>query len=207
MALGNAKQAIFETAATLFAQEGYHEVSMKQIAQAVGIAPPSIYNHFSSKDAILAAVYSFLDEKSDQLKPDLNELLEQCETMHPHDILQSTTFIYSDCDAFLVFCAVTVAIAMMRSDPRAVETINRNLIQITYEYDIPLLDRMQELGRIEPIDSESFALIRSSYCFSATVRFCTTHPIGTKEWLKGSDLLVTLVRPTAAVKESRIYVD
>lgn len=40
-------------AADLFARENYYNVSMRQIADRVGIQPSSIYNHYESKEAIL----------------------------------------------------------------------------------------------------------------------------------------------------------
>lgn len=44
------------TACELFAERGYRAVSMKDIAQALGLRAPSLYNHVSSKQDILAAI-------------------------------------------------------------------------------------------------------------------------------------------------------
>ncbi|MEV7005138.1 TetR/AcrR family transcriptional regulator [Streptosporangium sp. NPDC051022] len=49
-------ERLHEVATGLFAQRGYGETSMKEIADALGIQPPSIYNYVSSKQAILDAV-------------------------------------------------------------------------------------------------------------------------------------------------------
>ncbi|MGH3449899.1 MAG: TetR/AcrR family transcriptional regulator [Haloechinothrix sp.] len=46
-------EALLATASELFAAHGYAGVGMDDIAAAVGIAGPSIYNHFPSKAAIL----------------------------------------------------------------------------------------------------------------------------------------------------------
>ena len=40
------KQRIMEEALRLFSENGYDAVSVEQIAQAVGIKAPSLYNHF-----------------------------------------------------------------------------------------------------------------------------------------------------------------
>ncbi len=50
------REAIFRTALRLFALRGYEQVSMRQIASAVGIKASSIYNHFSSKADLLDEV-------------------------------------------------------------------------------------------------------------------------------------------------------
>ncbi len=47
------KQAIRQSAKRLFAAQGYHAVSMRDIAQAIGKQPGGLYNHFASKQAIL----------------------------------------------------------------------------------------------------------------------------------------------------------
>jgi len=48
--------AIEDAAFTLFMEQGYHATSMRQIADQVGLALGGIYNHFSSKEDIFAAI-------------------------------------------------------------------------------------------------------------------------------------------------------
>lgn len=47
------KQAIERAALSLFAERGYPAVSMREIAERVGIRQGGIYNHFASKQALL----------------------------------------------------------------------------------------------------------------------------------------------------------
>lgn len=47
-------ETLLDTATTLFAAHGYAEVGMDDVAAAVGMSGPSIYNHFASKAEILA---------------------------------------------------------------------------------------------------------------------------------------------------------
>lgn len=51
------RAAIIDAAHNLFITQGYNATSMRQIAQATGIAPGGIYNHFSSKEEIFEAVF------------------------------------------------------------------------------------------------------------------------------------------------------
>ena len=50
------KQRILDEALALFAARGYDPVSVDEIAKAVGIKAPSLYNHFPSKQAIFEAI-------------------------------------------------------------------------------------------------------------------------------------------------------
>ena len=49
---------ILSEARTVFARRGYAEASLREIAGAVGIKTPSLYAHFSSKEALYEAVYA-----------------------------------------------------------------------------------------------------------------------------------------------------
>ncbi len=50
------RQKILDKALELFAARGYDSVSVGEIAQAVGIKAPSLYNHFPGKRAIFDAI-------------------------------------------------------------------------------------------------------------------------------------------------------
>lgn len=53
---------IVDAAAALFDRTGYHTTSMSEIAGAVGIAKPSLYHYFRSKDDILFEIHGqFID--------------------------------------------------------------------------------------------------------------------------------------------------
>nr|WP_263326299.1 TetR/AcrR family transcriptional regulator [Neobacillus sp. Marseille-Q6967] len=51
------KDKIIAAALSLFAKNGYEGTSLTDIAKAVGIQKPSIYNHFKSKDEIFITIY------------------------------------------------------------------------------------------------------------------------------------------------------
>ena len=68
------KERILDAALTLFAEKGYEGVSVGEIAQAVGIKAPSLYKHYSSKQAIFDAIVRTMNERyEDQARAmDLN---------------------------------------------------------------------------------------------------------------------------------------
>jgi AcrR family transcriptional regulator len=53
---GSRRQQILEVAAPLFADRGYHGVSIDDLGSALGITGPALYRYFGSKDAVLAAL-------------------------------------------------------------------------------------------------------------------------------------------------------
>ena len=56
----NTKEKIFDVALNLFSKKGYDSVSLREIAEEVGIKKSSIYSHYSSKEAILMDIFEYL---------------------------------------------------------------------------------------------------------------------------------------------------
>lgn len=54
---------ILDEAATLFARNGFHGVSINDIGGAVGISGPALYRHFRSKDAMLGEMLVGISER------------------------------------------------------------------------------------------------------------------------------------------------
>ncbi|MBR5937862.1 MAG: TetR/AcrR family transcriptional regulator [Clostridiales bacterium] len=62
------KEAIMNTALTMFAEKGYAAVSMRDISGAVGIRASTIYYYFKSKQDIFDALIEMVDQISEKLK-------------------------------------------------------------------------------------------------------------------------------------------
>lgn len=56
----NTKERIFDVALDLFSKKGYDSVSLREIAEEVGIKKSSIYSHYPSKEAILMDIFEYL---------------------------------------------------------------------------------------------------------------------------------------------------
>jgi AcrR family transcriptional regulator len=65
--MGQSRDRVVDTSLRMFADNGYSGVSMRDLAGALGIQAPSIYSHFKSKDALLAAVVGPFIEATSEL--------------------------------------------------------------------------------------------------------------------------------------------
>ena len=72
----NTKEKIFDVALDLFSKKGYDSVSLREIAEEVGIKKSSIYSHYSSKEAILMDIFNYL-----------SNLFENDELLNSKDLL------------------------------------------------------------------------------------------------------------------------
>jgi len=57
------REQILATAAGLFAERGFHGVSVVDLGTACGISGPALYRHFASKDAMLAEMLVSISEE------------------------------------------------------------------------------------------------------------------------------------------------
>ena len=57
------REQILSTAAELFAERGFHGVSVADLGAACGISGPALYRHFASKDAMLAEMLVSISEE------------------------------------------------------------------------------------------------------------------------------------------------
>lgn len=60
----NRKKEIILATLELAAEHGLGTVSMKQIADRVGITKASLYNHFASRDEIVDTMYAYLRDEA-----------------------------------------------------------------------------------------------------------------------------------------------
>lgn len=74
----NTKEKIFNVALDLFSKKGYDSVSLREIADEVGIKKSSIYSHYSSKEAILMDIFEYFMDlfKYDELLNSKDLLLD-----------------------------------------------------------------------------------------------------------------------------------
>jgi AcrR family transcriptional regulator len=57
------REQILSTAAALFAERGFHGVSVADLGAACGVSGPALYRHFASKDAMLAEMLVGISER------------------------------------------------------------------------------------------------------------------------------------------------
>lgn len=55
--------ALLREAARLFAERGFHGVSLEDIGAAVGVSGPAVYRHFAGKQALLGALLTGVSER------------------------------------------------------------------------------------------------------------------------------------------------
>jgi AcrR family transcriptional regulator len=194
------KEKIMDEAIKLFSERGYDSVSMRDIAANVGIKAASIYNHFSSKKDILKEIYTFyLDTKSNAF-PHLETLLPLVESEPILDVLMKTEYYFAPLLHDKMNRIFFIASQRLCRDKEGF--IQKIFFEPLHEILNAILSRAIELGRIDPIDINSFIRLVTYYAFSAAELNLTDMKISVEQWRKGLVMVFSLVKPVRDKKEA-----
>lgn len=68
------RRLILTAAATCFIERGFHQTSIRDIAQQAGISLGNLYNHFDGKEALIAEIASLEREEQQKLEDNLADI-------------------------------------------------------------------------------------------------------------------------------------
>ena len=148
---------ILEEAAALFAHKGFDSVSVHTIASAVGIKESSLYNHFSSKAAILDALLdNFVKDKSTS-RPSEQELNMMLDIMQPEEIFKNL-LIYFGQHVSPIFTKTAMIVTNEKyRNKKAAEIYYRYVVKDSVDYYENLIRRMINKGLVKKVDARRFA--------------------------------------------------
>lgn len=194
------KWEIFKSSVDLFSKNGYDNTSMRDIADANGIKAASLYNHFPSKETILRTMYDFYYANMKNSENDLSEIFALIPTKTAKEVLFATMMYYEE--ELQPFMDKIYLISLLRSmfDTEASELVWKYNFNHTKLHLGAVLQRMIDVGKIEPLDIEGFINIFTSFSFTAIFKQNTNEPIGMENWLKGLDLIFSLVKEKTDAK-------
>jgi len=191
------KEKIYRTAAKLFSMLGYDNVSMEDLAKAVGIRTSVIHKHFQSKKGILSDLYRAYGEQRIKATPDLKQLLKLAEVKSPAEALMMTIYSFPTDIAEMMHCILVTAAHNIVTDADSRQFIVDHVFSTTNETVVPVIKKLVKLGRIEPVDTEAFNSVLLYYAFGAIMLHSTPFGMDASAWPKGLEYLYSsLIRPT-----------
>jgi len=188
------KGRILYMALSMFYERGYDKVSTREIAESVGIKVASIYNHFESKEKILEALYDFYIAECKKAMPDTDELMRLAETEPPHEVLMRWNYRVDPSVQKTVDMIIALAIREMHFNPMTETFVRTNMVG-GLNWIRPLLERMMECKRIEPINIDAFLCVLAGFTFYAIAMSGKSLEIGMDNWNAGLEMIFSLVKP------------
>ena len=172
---GKTKDKILVAALHLFAVNGYDAVGVEDIAAAVEIRPPSLYNHYKSKAAIV------------------DEILYRVEATFAKKSIYQDGVDFSKADEEMLFEMAKKHIMMLQGDPILsslrkffmIEQFRNPRIremQIRYAHIGPsmfgqrLIKNLVAAGRIKPVEDIEYVAFKLTAAVSVIINRCDTDP-------------------------------
>jgi len=152
------KQKILETAVDLFSRHGYSAVSIRDITKQVGIKESALYNHYKTKDDILATIYSVFCELRGQALPNREQLKRILEEATPEAFLRQgfNSFKQSVNDPLNMKLWRILNIEQFRDD-RARDIILGDMYAGTLSFLESAFSMMMDSKQIKPGDPKQLA--------------------------------------------------
>ena len=149
---------IFRTSLRLFATKGVENVSMRDIAEAVGIKASSIYNHFINKEQIVEACYDFFLKNHDSTR--LNE--EQYTVVLQSGTKEEVVSVPNNqfppgLEEDLIY-AMTVLFSRMYTDTKAIEKYTQ-MIDHSMSFLKKFFEAGIKLGRFEEFNIRAVSML------------------------------------------------
>ncbi|MCC8165795.1 MAG: TetR/AcrR family transcriptional regulator [Planctomycetes bacterium] len=151
------KERILVNSTVLFLKHGYGSVSMRDIADSVGIQPSSLYSHFASKDVLWAEalshairLYMLYFRAMDEELRQATSFRQVIETIFLEPKRLSNTFT---CYAFSLLKA-----EQFRENDAA-KLYNQDILRFSIEFFQDWFDRCIARGYVRSFDTETAAIV------------------------------------------------
>ena len=158
--LSGTKELIFDTFVEMTSALGYENVSMRDIAEKVGIKVASIYNHFETKGNILEYAYNYYSKHQYDNRVPVEEMKSLIETADTEEIINTFryTFVSEDKKKYVRMVLITKIIYMRLFQDPAANSIFAESNKNNAEYVTDVLKHGIDLGRFDPeFDIYTFA--------------------------------------------------
>jgi AcrR family transcriptional regulator len=112
------REAVLRTAVQLFLEQGYHRVTLNDVADRLNITKPALYNYFRGKDEILFECWALGQERVDELIAKINRdggtaLVKLRKLVHAYAQVMTTDY----------------GASLVRFDPRDLTEENRRTVR------------------------------------------------------------------------------
>ena len=192
------KWEIFSSAMDLFDQNGFESTTMNDIAAANDITAASIYNYFTSKDALLGLMFQFYHANLLQSGPVLEKILDVIDEKSPKELLFLSMSYYSEELQPYMDKIFSIALMQANKDKTAYDVVWKYHFDQVRTYLNILLQTLIQMKRIEPLDIDSFIEIFNSFAFCAVLKNRSIGPVGMEKWLNGLDMIFSFIKELPA---------
>ena len=203
------RQRILEKALELFSENGYDAVSVGEIAAAVGVKAPSLYNHFPGKRAIFDAIVEETAAQYERYTDGLDVHVQDAAKDLPvfrtitEDALAGKVrqiFVYSLHDETIRRFRRMMTMEQFRS-PELAALYSRRFVERLAAYHAALFRRLMGAGELREGDADALGLMYAAPVVTL-VGVCDRQPEREEECLAKLDAHVRLFYRTFHIEKT-----
>lgn len=143
-------------------------------------------------------LYKAFEENRHKVLPNLGELLALAETKPPCELLLMMDYRLPHEHEEAMNKIISIAVQLITTDADSRQFVIDNVFAASHELVLPVVTRLMELGRIEPLDLDAFNSLILHYCFSAAALVTTPLRVDVQAWKRGLAYLYEI-----AIKEKQ----
>jgi AcrR family transcriptional regulator len=151
------KERILLVAVQLFAKRGYVAVSVRDIAQLVGIKASSLYYHYESKDEIFTDILNKIESVYNDYYTRLDEKISQAGSLK--EMIECMFSELRDIYHMFIYYGVTVISVEQFRDERARHLYNDVYMKRGIEYMSRAFDYCVERQWVEPFNTHALSTL------------------------------------------------
>ena len=152
------KRRIFNSAINLFLLDGFDNVSLRELADSVGIRQSTIYNHFKSKQEILNTIYDFYCYYFLKDRPSIEDMEPRLRNESLINIIGYIRYDFKEDYMHKMSDITKIIFQRISIDDRAREIAKTLIIDEGIRYVEDVFNRLIELGRFTSFDTRSMAV-------------------------------------------------
>lgn len=118
---------IMDAALRLFDKKPFHEIGMRDIAEAAGISPASIYRYFPTRDELFAEV---LTQDLTEIEPMIQQTLEEGKGDYENLISGLIDYVMSNAPKFQMMCHCMLAEGMNEKVIKGYRAIEQYILHL-----------------------------------------------------------------------------
>ena len=165
------REKIFDAAIDLFSRQGYDGVSVRQIAGAVGLTESAVYRHYPSKEAILDAIFAYVERSVYTPLPIEREVLERPGVSIFRGLLADLPrVIMADPSVVKI---MRIMFAEMHRNAKFRDYYQKELVERADDYMESFFHTCIERGALRPCDGRALAQVfnafRSEWAFQTFI--------------------------------------
>jgi len=158
--LSGTKSLIFDAFVEMTSNLGYENVTIRDIAQQVGINPATIYYHYSTKADILESAYSYHKKHQYNNRLSVAEMKSRIAVLDGTSLVRSFMYTF-ECDDLqhymrMVYITKIIYMRIFQDNIASSTFIDSN--RDNADYVISIMQHGVEIGRVDPgFDLQTFA--------------------------------------------------